>query len=99
MSATMITAFDNSIPLELNDTTSYVLDDDETVVGEGAKLYKAVNLQDGQIVFCPRCETLIDKTAGRHGKWMSGVGLGIPSAKVLQMRSGMLVTMMHQMHT
>lgn len=48
----------------------------------------ARTLQDGQIVFCPRCETSLYKPDNRNSLWVRDKGVGIPSAKVLQLKSG-----------
>ncbi|KAK9328089.1 hypothetical protein V1520DRAFT_347044 [Lipomyces starkeyi] len=66
---------------ERNDKAKYnMVDDDELVVLEsGAKVF-ARALGDQQVVFCPVCETRVDKSAGQHGKWLVDAGIGTPSA-------------------
>ncbi|KAK9364496.1 hypothetical protein V1509DRAFT_643626 [Lipomyces kononenkoae] len=59
-------------PQALNDSTEHgpsdMVDDDELVVLESGVKVFARELGDEQVVFCPVCETGLDKTAGRWGK-------------------------------
>ncbi|KAK9345822.1 hypothetical protein V1522DRAFT_442685 [Lipomyces starkeyi] len=58
----------------------HMVDDDELIVLDSGRKVYARELGDEQVVFCPVCETQVDKSAGRNGKWVVDAGIGRPSA-------------------
>ncbi|KAK9242309.1 hypothetical protein V1506DRAFT_571924 [Lipomyces tetrasporus] len=65
-----------------------MVDDDETIVLDCRVKMFARDLGDGQVVFCPVCETAIDKSAGRDGKWVVADGIGEASAVTIERETG-----------
>ncbi|KAK9349637.1 hypothetical protein V1523DRAFT_176431 [Lipomyces doorenjongii] len=68
-----------------------MVDDDEIIVLDCRVKVFARDLGDGQGVFCPVCETEIDRTAGRDGKWVVADGVGEASAVTIERESGQIV--------
>jgi Origin of replication binding protein len=68
-----------------------MIDDDETIVLDTGAKVLCRDLVDGQIVFCPLCETQVDKTAGKDGKWIVDAGVGVASASCIERMNGQMV--------
>ncbi|KAK9257739.1 hypothetical protein V1519DRAFT_480522 [Lipomyces tetrasporus] len=59
-----------------------MIDDDEQIALDTGRKVLCRDLTDGQVVYCPLCETTVDRTAGSVGKWVLDCGVGDPSAAV-----------------
>ncbi|KAK9357111.1 hypothetical protein V1504DRAFT_501085 [Lipomyces starkeyi] len=78
--------------LDRDSTAGYnMVDEDETLVLDCGVRVFARDVGDGQGVFCPVCETQVDKSRGRDGKWIVAAGIGEASAVAMERETGQVV--------
>ncbi|KAK9490150.1 hypothetical protein V1508DRAFT_324158, partial [Lipomyces doorenjongii] len=68
-----------------------MIDDDEVIVLDSGARILCRDLIGGQVVYCPLCETNVDKRAGRDGKWVTDNGIGTASAACIERATGQMV--------
>jgi len=65
-----------------------LIDDDEKVFVTQQHWLFARDLEPEMIIFCPHCETNINKFGGRHSLWVPSEGMGAQSARVIGRPTG-----------
>ncbi|KAK9386692.1 hypothetical protein V1515DRAFT_519809, partial [Lipomyces mesembrius] len=68
-----------------------MIDDDEEIVLDTGRNVLFRDLTDGQIVYCPACETALNRDAGRTGNWVVDGCIGAASASCIERVNGQMV--------